>query len=328
MALRAIALVPLLALMFPLMTSAQLINPDTFSVSVSPQYLAPYGQAIISPLSSSLDIVNAVMTVTVNGTQTYKGSARPVAVSLGAAGSLASIKVTMTSNGSTFTKTLALRPQDVVLIAEPIASAPPLYRGKALVPLEGVTRVVAIANLRGAGGKSIAPAALSYDWFVDSTEIYNSSGIGKDTLNVASPLQYRARSVTVKIQSQDGSVSGGASLSLEPEEPTVRLYESDPLLGILFDHAVSDALSVASSEKSLYAAPYSFPTSTGLPVLQWFLNGSSAQRGSVITLRPTGSGSGSASLSLVASSGDLLTATANLGLSFGKAKGGLGIFGL
>ena len=163
---------------------------------------------------------------------------------------------------------------------------------------------------------------------VDDTKIVNASGIGKDTIVVASPMQYRERTVSVTVRSQDESVGSGASLSLAPQEPIIRIYKNDPLLGILYDHTISNSHTISGTETSFYGAPYSFPTTGGAPKLQWFLNGAMAQTGNSITLRPTGSGQGNASLSLVALAGDSTTATTNLSLSFGVATGGGGFFGL
>lgn len=318
-------------LLLPISASAQSvgnsIESTPFTVSVRPQYPEPNGNAILSLLSTSLDLANSTLTVSIAGKETYKGAVQPIAIPLGKTGSVANVKVIISSGGVNYSQTLFIQPQDVVLIAEPISSAPPLYRGIPLIPLEGSVRVVAMANLKDARGKTIDPANLSYSWTVDTTQIANSSGIGKTAIMVASPLQYRARTVSVAVMSQDGSLVGGASLSLTAEEPLVRIYRNDPLLGIRFDRAISGDYAIAGAETALYAAPFSLPTTGGAPLLQWFLNGSVAQTGNSITLRPSGSGQGNASLSLVASAGNSTTATANLSLSFGK-KSGFNIFGL
>ena len=109
---------------------------------------------------------------------------------------------------------------------------------------------------------------------------------------VDSPLEYRSSSVSVVVQSQDGTLVGGDTLFAGhwPSDPSVRIYENDPLLGILFDHALSDTYAITGAEDNLYAAPFALPTSSGAPLLQWFLNGDAAQTGDSITLRPTGSG--------------------------------------
>jgi hypothetical protein len=324
-----LVLLALVALPLEAAGQSSFINTDPYTVSVNPQYPPPYGQVILTPVSGSLNLANATMTVTADAKQLYSGNAQPVTVPLGAAGALTTITITVSSNGQTYPKTLSIRPQDVVLIAEPIASAPSIYPGKPRVPLEGSVRVVAVANLRNAAGVAQNPAQLSYSWVVDDTRIASASGVGKDTIMVASPLQYRSRSVSITVQSQDGSLVGGASLSLAPEEPTVRIYESDPLLGVLFERAIGSTHSIAGSEKTFLGIGFSLPTRGGAPLLRWFLNGAAAQTGSTITLRPTGSGSGSASLSLVASAGEFTTATKNVSINFGAARSGLlNLFGL
>lgn len=244
---------------------------------------------------------------------------RPVSVSLGAAGSVRDISVTISSGGAQYNQTLSIQPQDIVLVSEPISSAPVLYPGKPSIPPGGDVRVVAIANVRGASGAAIAPSALSYAWTVDDTRIANSSGIGKAALVVASPFQYRLRTVSVSVTSQDGTLTGGATLSLSAKEPTVRVYENDPLLGILFSRALLSGYAIRGAESTLYAAPFSFPITGGAPLLRWFLDGEAVQTGNSVTLRPTGSGEGTASLSIVASAGANTTATMDIPLSFGAA---------
>lgn len=290
---------------------------SSFSMSVSPLYPAPYGKAILSFLSSSLELTNSTLKVSANGKNIYQGTVQPVSVTLGRVGSVVAVIATISSGGTNYVQTLSIQPQEVALVAEPISSAPVLYLGKPLVPLEGSVRIVAIANLRNAKGVALNPATLSYTWTVDDTRIANSSGIGKTALMVASPLQYRSRDVSVVVMSQDGSLVGGDSLSLTPQEPSVRIYEHDPLLGIRFDRALSGGYTITNTESTLYAAPFSLPTTSGAPFLQWFLNGSPVQTGPSVTLRPSGSGEGNASLSLTASAGESTTALASLSLIFG-----------
>lgn len=318
-----------LLILSPAVAFAQLLpGTEVFTVGVSPNHPAPYGRVILTPTSGSLDLSTATMEVIVGGRPIYKGSAKPVSVSLGAAGTLTTAQVVMVSNGKSYSKTISVRPQELTLIVEPLASAPALYPGKPLVPLEGAVRVVSVANLRNSAGAPINPTSLSYSWVVDDTRIFNSSGIGKNTIVVASPLQYRSRDVSVTVSAPDGSLVGGSKVTLTAQEPLVRVYESDPLLGVLFNRAITGSYNVASKEKTLFAAPYSFPTNVSQPTLSWSLNGSLAQNGPLITLRPTGSGAGAARLSLSAKGSGMVLAGTELSLSFGAAPSGLGILGL
>ena len=320
-------------LVLPLATSAQSFgglgntSGDAFTLSVSPQYPSPYGQASVSLVSDSLDLAGATVTVTVAGKETYKGTVRAFSVPLGKAGSVTNVKVSVSSGGALYSQTLSLQPQDVVLVAEPLSSAPPLYLGKPSVPLEGEVRVVAMASLRDAGGKTSSPMTYSYAWTVDGVRLANSSGIGKSALIVASPLQYRTREVSVVVKNASGTLVGGTSLSFSAVEPSVRLYENDPLLGIRYDRTLFGSYAIARAEATLYAAPFSLPTTGGTALVQWFLNGSPAQVGNSITLRPTGSGRGEALLSLTASGGGSATALASISLIFG-ATSGTNFFGL
>lgn len=299
---------------------------EPFSISVRPQYPAPFETATVSFLPGSVNLANAIVSVSADGKNIHNGPARPVAVPLGRAGSVTSVNVTVSSAGATYRRTVSIRPQDVALIAEPLSSVPPLYPGGALVAPEGKARIVAVANLANGGGASLDPSALAYVWTVGGVRMANSSGIGKNAIIVASPLPYRATDVSVAVMSQDGSLAGGAELSLMAAEPFVRIYENAPLLGIRSERALSGTYDIKGAESALYAAPFGLPTTGGAPLLTWFIDGERAQEGNLITLRPSGKGVGRASLSFVASAGAYASASANLSLSFGATSSGF--FGL
>ncbi len=297
------------------------------TLSISQTYPAPYSQITVTPRSTTIDLAASTLKASVNGAVVYEGSTQPFSVTLGASGTKTSITAAVTTNGRTYTETTTLVPQDVALVLEPLGSAPVLYAGKPLVSLEGQVRVVAVTDFRTASGARIKPSALSYTWTVENTIVQNSSGIGKDSLVVDTPLQYRQRSVSVVVKTTDGTLVSGGSLTFSGTEPSVRVYESDALLGIRFERALSGTFSIPGSEISLFAAPYSFSRKGGAPAISWFLNGASAQTGNLLTLRPQGSGQGTASLSVTAQKAGLLeSASSALSLTFGSS--GNGIFGL
>lgn len=289
-----------------------------FSMTLAPTYPAPDSTATLSFVSASgLDLSNATLAVSVDGTSVYAGSVQTISIPIGAAGALTNIKAVVTSNGASYTQSLAVHAQDVSLVAEPVSSAPPLYPGKPLVPTEGDVRVVAIANIRTSKGVQINPAELSYAWTVDGVQMANFSGIGKDSIMVASPLQYRSRTVSVTVQSQDGTLVGGASIDLQTSEPKILVYVADPLLGILFNHALSGTYALSGTESTLYAAPYSLASNVSGASLQWFVNGTAAQTGQLLTVRPTGQGAGSANISVTGTIGTYTTAATDFSVAFG-----------
>ena len=331
--MRSVSLTALiLALALPLSAGAQLGGigatgtTDSFTLSIDDQYPAPYSRVAVSISSDSLDLAGASLSVSVGGKEIYKGSARTFAVTLGGSGSITVVKATVVYQGATYSQSLSIQPQDVALVAEPIASVPPLYPGNPSIPMGGNVRLVAVANLRDTNGKTSGAAGYAYSWTVDDTKAFNASGIGKSSIIVAAPLQYRDSKISVDVRSPDGKLVGGTSFTLSAGEPSVRIYENDPLLGIRYEHALTGSYAIKGAESTLYAAPFSFPMTDGAPLVQWYLNGSLAQTGSLITLRPAGSGEGTASLSLTASSGSS-DVSQGLSLLFGGAKS-TNIFGL
>lgn len=323
------------ALLLPVAAGAQslgglgggIISEAPFTLSVTPQYPSPYGQAYVSVYSNSLNLANATLTVSVNGQQTYSGSVHAFPVQLGAAGTVTDVRATLSSAGMTYLQILPVQPEDVALIAEPISSSPPMYPGKSLPPLDGNVRFVAVANLRSANGKASSPATYAYSWTVDGVQMSDSSGIGKSSIIVPAPLEYRNSEVSVTVTDATGSILGGDSLSYSALPPSMRIYENDPLLGLRYAHALSGNYTINGTESTLYAAPFSLPITNGAPLVQWFLNGSAVQTGTSVTLRPTGSGQGSANLSAVASGDQSTTASTNLSLIFG-ASPSTNFFGL
>lgn len=332
--MRRVPTLILIGLIFPFFAYGQQLGGTADSmtgrpliVSVSPQYPSPYGKATLSFVSESLNLSNATITITVDGKQFYQGSVHSISIPLGKAGSTTRANIKLVSNGSTYTESVSIQPQDVSLIIEPLASVPPLYPGKALVPLDGNVRIVAVADFRNSAGAALDPTKLAYTWAVDDMNLANLSGIGKQTVIVASPLQYRTRDVSVTVTSQDGTLVGNASLTFSAEEPSLRIYENDPLLGIRFEHALRDNYEIASTEATFYAAPFSLRANAGNPLIQWFVNGSAAQSGSFVTLRPSGSGQGSATLSVTASDGGLNMANNQVLVMFNSKKN-TNVFGL
>ncbi len=321
---RAVLIALLLA---PLTGLAQVGSTDPFTLTVTPTYPRPNAPILLTPQSTQLDLANSTMSVTLNGASIYSGATKAVGVTLGGPASTNSIRVSITAKGQTSSMTLSLKPQGVALVAEPIASAPPLYAGKPLVPAAGTVRVVAMADLRTSPTGRTDPAALSYTWTVNDQTLASASGIGRTSIVLATPLPYRSEEVSVVVQTRDGSVMSGDTLVVSSQTPMVRIYASDPLLGVVFDHALSGSYAIMGAEANFFAAPYSFSLAHGAPTVRWFLNGTAAQTGQEITLRPEGDGQGSASLSATASgAGSDETTSSNLSVRFGASISNL--FGL
>jgi len=302
--------------LLPISACAQTV-PITFSLTTTPAYPQPGSTVTLVANSDTIDLVTSTMTVTVNGTTVYEGNVSGVPITLAQTGSTV-IKAILSTDLGDYTQTLVISPQSVALIAEPLSSVPPLYPGKALIPAEGRVRFVAVASFYNTKGTLMDPAKLSYTWKIDGKTFSGLSGIGKSSIVADSPLEYRSRTVDVTVKSQEGSLSGGDTFTFSSDKPTVRIYKNDPLLGILFDHALSSNQKITGAEFALYAAPFSFSTTNGSASVNWFLNTAAAQSGNTITLRPTGNGQGTASVSCTVRKGDFAVASQSLSVEFGS----------
>ncbi len=302
-----------------------------FSIVVNPTYPVPYNTFDLSIKSYSFNISNAVFTVTINGVRTASGTgATPVSLKATGPGAVMNIKVSVTARGKIYIKTLIIHPADVAVVVEPLTTTPTLYPGMPTMPSSGKIRVVAIPNFRNSNGVPISPQKLSYTWHIGDQTISTSSGIGRSVVIVSAPEPYRNTKLSVTVQAQNYPEAAEGKITLAPGVPTVRIYKDDPLMGVLYDHALFGNQIITGAEASFVAEPYGFSTTNGLPDLVWYLNDIKAQTGNLVTLRPKGVGKGIATLSIKATKeSSYESATDAITLEFGKAaRNGLGIFGL
>jgi hypothetical protein len=308
------------------LTSAQDTQTPPLTVDVSPQYPTPYSSVTITPNSTVFDIAGATISVKVNGTSFYKGSGSTgIVVPLGGPGSSTRISVSATSGGQTYTQEITLRPADVALVEEPISTTHPFYAGAALVPSEGQVRLIAIPDIRSSASTAINPSQLVYTWSLGDQVLDSDSGLGKNVLDAQAPQEYRDATVSVTVTSQDGSLEAQAQTTVSPVDPIARIYVDDPLLGPLYDNALSNSYTMPDVEDTFLGVPYYFP---GSATSDWNMNGSDSGSNPDLTVRDTGTGSGTATISFTASDpSSNETANSTLSVMFGS-QNSTGLFGL
>lgn len=304
---------------------AQVGTTDVLTLSIDPTYPQPYQVVTVTPDSTQIDLSASTLTFTVNGKVIKQSTGMESAqVAMGGPGTVTTITVTALNNGNKYAASITIHPADVALILEPTSTSHPFYEGASLLGSEGRIRVIAVPDLRTSVGSPIPASNLVYTWKNGEQILQSSSGIGKSVLVATAPVQYRDTVLSVIVSSQDSSIVGQASVLISPQSPFIRIYENDPLLGPLYDTALSGTVSLTDSEATYRAVPYFFNTT---PSTVWQVNGTPSQTGPDITVRPTGSGKGTAVLSVNASSGTLgQSVDAMLSVIFGSK--GTGIFGL
>lgn len=299
---------------------------EPLQLKVTPAHPRPYDPVKVTLSSTLVTLSASEISFAVDGVPVAE-EGRSASFTLGGPGSRTIVSVYVVSPEGTFERALAITPAEVVLIAEPISEVPPLYRGARLVAPEGKVRLIALSDLRAPGGAKLDSARLSYVWKTDERTLEEYSGLGKNVLPADAPVKYRDARVTVTVSSQDGSVVAQASELVSPADPIVRIYRNDPLLGILFNTALSGTLTLPNAEEGLRMAPYFFAAP---PSLTWTLNGNTAGSDAGLTLRTTGSEQGTAAVRAAARAPGTVPqlAESSLTLQFGGGGGGLGIFGL
>jgi hypothetical protein len=331
---RALALFMFLAIsslfsvvLLPQMTHAQTTGADPLTLDASPQYPAPYQPVVITPSSSVFDIANSTITIKVNGKAFYEGTGgQAVSVPMGGPGSVTDVEVTISGDGqSPDTKDLVFHPSSVALVVEPVTSTHPFYEGASLVTSEGRVRIVAMPDLRTTSNKILDPSTLTYTWSLGDQELDSDSGVGKSVLDASAPQEYRDADVSVVVSSPDGNEIAEADTTISPTTPVTLIYKNDPLLGPLYDNALSNSVTMTDPEDTYRGVPYYF---SDTPEVTWEVNGTPSATTDDITVRSSGTGTGTALLQFsAADSATDLSTDSTLSVNFGQTSSG-GILGL
>lgn len=326
--IRAVSLLFILLLggLAPLVEAQVVGELESLSVTLSPSYPRPFQDVTVSVRSSAIDLSASTVTVRLDGAVIEEGSgALSTVVRTGGPGERMVVSVTAVSGGQTFSHQTIIRPADVALVSEPRSTVPPFYRGGSLPASEGRIRLIAVPDVRTAPGSAVSAQSLVYTWRLNGRILLESSGIGKSVLSATAPVRYRDADITVTVATQDQSIVAEARTVVSPVDPILRLYRADPLLGPLFETALSGTYALAGDEETFRAVPYFFADT---PAFVWTLNGATSGSARDLTVRATGRSAGSAGLSLSARHGDTFqNASTDLRVRFGQA-GFLGIFGL
>ena len=312
----------------PRATNAQAAGgADPLTLDASPQYPAPYQTVTITPSSSVFDIAASTITVTLNGKAYYKGTGGSnITIPIGGPGSTADVSVTISGDGQPpATQELIFKPETVALVVEPVSSTHPFYEGSGLVTSEGRVRIVAIPDFRTSATQSVDPSTLIYTWSLGNQELNTDSGVGKSVLDSTAPQQYRDADVSVMVSSPNGTEVAEADTTISPVSPIARIYENDPLLGPLYDNALSNTITMTDAEDTYRGVAYYFSET---PAISWGVNGNQSGTTNDLTVRSSGNGTGSAVLDYSATdSNTTQSADSTVSVNFGQTAPG-GIFGL
>jgi hypothetical protein len=321
---RLVFLTTLFLSVLALPVHAQFVSQEPLVLSVSPQNPRPYDTVTITPTSNLVDLSAAAISVSVDGKVVEQGGVQSVPITVAGPGGATKVSVTAKVGGQSYSQSVTLRPADVALVVEPISTTHAWYEGAALTAPEGRVRIIAIPDLRTSPSTRLAANSLVYNWRWADKQLAEQSGIGRSTLTVTAPVQYRDAQITVDVSNTDGTLVAEASTVIKPEDPVARIYPNDPLLGPDFFHALSGSYTMNSDEEAFRGIAYFFGVQ---PALAWGVNGEPASSDPDVTVRTTGAGQGTANLSFSAQTpGSTQSVSLSLPVRFG-AKKATNIFG-
>ncbi len=202
-----------------------------------------------------------------------------------------------------FRKDIVSKPSGMDILWMAVDSyTPPFYKGKALPTSEGVVKIMALPNFQ-VGTKSVEPKNVIYNWKRNYEPITKASGYGRNIISIKQSFLVDEEKMTVVAnEPTEGGVAKG-TLTIKPYNPKIVFYKKDPLLGIDYNHGMTESMQLGATDTTLVATPYFISPRNVLDpdlLYTWKLNDSTISTPSVknqIVLRGTTDG-GAASLEL------------------------------
>lgn len=281
--------------------NAQFVGDSDISVSIVPENPGAFQDTTITLSSFSTDLNLATIRWSIGGKTALSGIGKKAySFRTGAIGQSTTIDIAVDiTNVPTITKSIVVTPLETDLLWEAVDSyVPPFYKGKALLPSEGMVKVVAIPNIRNTGGTLLKPADFSYTWTRNYNADTAASGYGKNYFIFRTSYLNDQERVTVSLSSLTGDYRAAKNLSLTTIAPNVLVYENNPEQGIVYSRALkSDSyFKVGSRGASFIAEPYFFSPKNAIVShldYAWTVNGTPIDTPAVkniFSVRPEQSG--------------------------------------
>lgn len=251
---------------------------QNISIDVTPEIPGPEESVLIEIESFITDLNRGQIVWRINGKTVKKGTgAKTLRFTNGSIGEKTNISITITTQeGLTFEKKLSFIPALVDIIWETDTYTPPFYKGKPLPTSESSLKLVALPQFSTNKKIIINPNNFIYTWSKDRRIIGKQSGFGRKTLTTKSPLLYQNSHIKVEVSSFDNSLRAKKEIFVFATEPNIIFYEKHPLLGILYNKALTGSFSFRKNEVVFRAEPYYFSQKDILEkkvVFRWLLNG-------------------------------------------------------
>lgn len=271
------------------------IFTGTLTLSITPRVPAAGSSVTAAVENYAIDLSrSAIEWSTSDGQQASGVGTRTFTFTTQDVGQTQTVNVRVTApNGQTYRESRSMTLGTVDLLVEADTYTPPLYKGRALFTPQSLVTIAAIPDIR-VGGSRVNPNTLLYTWEKDDQVLQQSSGIGKDTISFVGSIAPRPFFVTVTAETPNGAVQARKRIEVTPKTANVLVYESNPLLGNMFERALTSRFRFDREEVGLVAIPYFFSAASrddAAVAYSWIENGTRIELptlGSKLTFTNTG----------------------------------------
>lgn len=183
----------------------------------------------------------------------------------------------ITGEANIVTNTWNFNPKDTTIIWEAKTYTPPFYKGKSLYSPES-TLVLNAIDLTAKN--PLTNTYNNYVWKIEGEVKGDLSGVAKNTyvykgdLLMQEPLfQVMTSPISTYNKQNNDVVDALASLRVQTLKTEIFTYESDPLLGVLFNKQIGSDYTLKDDEGGLVSYPLYFSVSSSLAAMyKWYAN--------------------------------------------------------
>jgi hypothetical protein len=178
-------------------------------------------------------------------------------------------------NGQIVRKNYSITPGEVNLYYEAETYTPPFYKGKSEYAKQSRIKIMAIPNFSDGSGGTIPSSEIVYRWKINGDIDDKGSGIGKDTYYYQGGLISGTLDVAVEASPASSNQIAVVTETINTVDPTILVYEKNPIYGIIYGQIVDDNLTLEREEIELEVVPYNFSNDIlRVGNFKWILNGS------------------------------------------------------
>lgn len=245
-------------LFFASPVSAQVYAPTDLIITSDTKYPQPNQQITLRSEYYLSDTNRATVTWYENGSLKQQGIGQTEFVfTVGDVGETTTIRTVLTTQeGVTLSQTRSFTPASLTLVWQADTYTPPFYKGKALASSASPLRIVAIPHFQTGGGAVLDPDTLYYEWNLNGQTLNNGSGQGVQHIDIIGVSNFGETNISVTVTSPGKSLSQKATLSIPLTRPDIVFYQFDPLLGALYQRALSNPAVFEGTSLSIKAEPY------------------------------------------------------------------------